>query len=120
MIVLPSSAPNDYIVKKVDNKYASGAEHTNLWFPRVTQTNFGYYGYPVFPLKKEKPGEYHITKTHERVLDKWTTQNRAWWIDKPGSNAFFIDDMIRKYSVEVQPVKDARYQHKRKPKKIFR
>lgn len=113
MIVTPPSVPKGYEIRTVRNTTASAPEHTNLWFPSVTQTTLRQFASPIFPLKWEKPGEYRVTPVNERVLDKWTKASRAWWIDKPGYDSKFMDEMMRKYTVIVQPELDPRYKHRR-------
>lgn len=113
MIVTPPNLPKDYALRTVRDQYVSAPEHTNSWFPRVTQSTLKLYSCPIFPLKGEKPGECHVTPINERVLNRWTALNRAWWVDKPGLNAKLIDDMNRRYSVLVEPEVDPRFKCKR-------
>lgn len=113
MIAPPPVVPREYVLKRVTDKYASAPEHSNMWTPRVTQTTLGLFAHPLFPLKREKPGEFHVAPVNDRVLDVWTTQNRAWWVEKPGTNAKLMDDMIRKFSVVVEKEIDPRYKHRR-------
>lgn len=113
MIVTSPALPTDYLLRCVRDQYASAPEHTNLWFPQVTQSTYKLYPYPIYPLRGDKPGEYHVTDVNDRILDRWTNLNRAWWIDKPGLNAKFIDEINRRFTIVVDNELDPRYKHKR-------
>lgn len=111
MSVQPPDLPQDYVLKDVTRKQKSAPEHSNMWVPRVTQTTVGIFAYPKFPLKGEKPGEYHIRPVNDLILDNWTASERAWWVDKPFTGKL-VDEMSRKYTVVVQEEIDPRYKHR--------
>lgn len=114
MIISPPLVPKDHILKYVTNQQLSAPEHSPSWFPRVTQSTLGLFAYPVYPRKKEAPGEYVISAVNPQVLNRWADQDRAWWVHKPGENAYFIDEISRKYRIVVDPEYDPRFKHIRK------
>lgn len=112
MFTLPPRPPKDYVLKDVSLNQASAEEITPTGLPRATQHSIKKYCYPV-PADDNEPADVtQIEKLNDQVLNKWTKDAKAEWVDKPGKNAFLVTEMYNKYSVTVEPSYDVRYQHR--------
>lgn len=114
MFAYAPQAPKDYILKDVPATQTSAQEHSPFGLPRITQGNIGKYCFPVEADEDEPPGEFKIETVQARILDKWAERWRAYWVDKPGYNSFFLHDMYKKYTIPSVSDYDPRYQHKRR------
>lgn len=113
MFTPPPRPPKDYIIKDVPFTQLSAQEHTPDALPRVTQTNFAKYCSPVERDEHDNSGEVHIETVRPQVLDRWTRAWRAYWVDKPGYNAYNLHNMFKKYTVVVDSSYDPRFKNKR-------
>lgn len=114
MFTLPPRQPKDYYIEDVPPTQQSGAEFTPDALPRVTQSNLAKFCAPIEDHEDDKPTETKIQPVVPSVLDRWTDEWRAYWVPKPGENAYYLHDMYKKYTVLVDPDYNPAYKHLRK------
>ncbi|XP_064215052.1 uncharacterized protein LOC103313005 [Tribolium castaneum] len=112
MFTLPPLPPKDYVLRDVNQNQKSAQEFTPVALPRITQTNLGKFCAPIQYQENEKLSNLNIDySVNPQVLERWTDNARAFWVDKPGKNDYFLHDLFKKYSVEVVPSYDVRFKH---------
>ncbi|RZC39691.1 hypothetical protein BDFB_011595 [Asbolus verrucosus] len=112
MFTLPPLPPKDYVLRDVNQNQRSCQEHTPTALPRITQTSLAKFCAPVQYQENEKLASLDIdVSVNRQVLERWTDKARAFWVDKPGKDAYFMHDIFNKYTVEVVPSYDARFKH---------
>ncbi|CAH1372026.1 hypothetical protein MTP99_013519 [Tenebrio molitor] len=112
MFTLPPLPPKDYVLRDVNQNQRSCQEFTPVALPRVTQSNLRKFCAPVQYQENETLANLDIDySVNPQVLERWTNNARAFWVDKPGKNDYFLHDMCKKYTVEVVPSYDVRFKH---------
>ncbi|XP_063910329.1 uncharacterized protein LOC135127699 isoform X2 [Zophobas morio] len=112
MFTLPPLPPKDYVLKDVNQNQRSVQEFTPIALPRITQSNLLKYCAPIDYQENEKLSDLKIDHSvNPQLLERWTDNVRAYWVDKPGKNDYFLHDIFKKYSVEVVPSYDDRFKH---------
>lgn len=112
MFALPPLPPKDYYLKDVNQNQRSSQEFTPLSLPRVTQRNLAKFCAPIEYKENEKLADLNIDySVNPQLLERWTDNARAYWVDKPGKNDYFLHDIFKKYSVQVMPSYDVRFKH---------
>lgn len=114
MFTLPPRPPKDYELKNVTNNQTSAPEFTPSALPRATQTTLRKFCSPIQASDDEPADKSSIEELNDRILDRMAKQTKAWWIDKPEANAYFLHDVFKKYSVQVDSDYDPRYKNRRK------
>lgn len=114
MFAFAPQSPKDYVLKDIPQTQTSGQEFTPVGLPRVTQRNVGKYCFPIEADEYDQPEEIKIESVQPRILDKWAQDWRAYWVDKPGFNSYFLHDVYKTYTVPPISDYDPRYQHKRR------
>lgn len=114
MFTLPPRPPKDYYLEDVPPTQQSGQEFTPDALPRVTQTNLGKFCAPIEGDDEEKPAEIKIQPILPSVLDRWMYSWRAYWVPKPGENAYYLHDVYKNHTVLVDPDYSPVYKHLRK------
>ncbi|XP_044253338.1 uncharacterized protein LOC123004234 isoform X2 [Tribolium madens] len=112
MFTLPPLPPKDYVLRDVNQNQRSAQEFTPVALPRITQSNLGKFCAPIQYQENEKLANLNIDySVNPQVLERWTDNARAFWVDKPGKNDYFLHDLFKKYSVQVVPSYDVRFKH---------
>ncbi|KAK4877241.1 hypothetical protein RN001_009747 [Aquatica leii] len=112
MLTLPPKPPKDYRLEDVSLSQASAPEMTPSALPRATQPSIGKYCVPIPDDDNEPADKSQITELNKRILEKLMYKAKAEWVDRPGLNDFYVHDVCKKYSVQVEPERDVRFQHK--------
>lgn len=120
MFTLPPRPPKDYYIEDVPPTQQSGQEFTPDALPRVTQSNLGKFCAPIEGDDEDKPTEVKVQTILPSVLDRWTYAWRAYWVPKPGENAYYLHDIYKKHTVLVDPDYNPIYKHMRKKTYMFR
>lgn len=110
MFSLPPLPPKDYTLKDVNQSQKSSQEFTPDSLPRITQTNLGVFCAPLQYQDNEKLTNVDAKfSVNSQLLEKWTDQAKAFWVDKPGKNDYFLHEIYKKYSSQVAPNYDVRF-----------
>ncbi|KAL3276035.1 hypothetical protein HHI36_020763 [Cryptolaemus montrouzieri] len=113
MFTLPPWPPKDYVLKDVPKVHQSASEFTPIAIPRVTQPNLGKYLFPIQYTAEEKV-EPQIKEVHPKIIEKWGEEARAWWVDKPGTNAYFLHQLHKESNLDSEVNNNPIFQHKEK------
>lgn len=113
MFTAPPRPPKDYVLKYVTANQLSSQEFTPDGEVRVTQSNLGKFCFPIPTAEDDSSGGIQLVPVGQEVLDKWAKEWRAYWVDKPGENAYFVHDMHKRYSIVVDPDYNPTYKHRR-------
>lgn len=115
MFTLPPRPPRGYHLEDVPPTQQSAQEFTPVALPRVTQSNLAKFCSPLSGDEDDddEPPPPQVQTVVPSVLDKWTNDWRAYWVPKPGENAYLVDEMYGKYRVTVDPDYNPTYKHKR-------
>ncbi|KAF5301773.1 hypothetical protein FQR65_LT08756 [Abscondita terminalis] len=112
MFTPPPRPPKDYALEEVSLSQASAPVHTPLGLPRATQPSIGKYCVPIKADDNEPADKSQIEELNKDILEILMKKDKAHWVERPGKNAFFLHDICKTYSVEVEPERDVRFHHK--------
>lgn len=98
MFTLPPFPPKDCAIRNVTKSLRSSSQFTPNSGPRVTQSNLGKYCYPLEYEKHEYPDKIGLEEIEPIILNKWTKEQKAEWVIRPGKDDFFLHKIYDKYS----------------------
>ncbi|ENN75523.1 hypothetical protein D910_10302 [Dendroctonus ponderosae] len=113
MFTFPPYPPKDYELKDVPKIQRSSPQFTPGGEPRVTQSTLGQFCSPIEYQEGETPKKIQGLKCSQHMLEKWTNEARAFWVDEPGKDDYFLHDLFRKFDVKRDSY-DPAYRHKEK------
>lgn len=102
----------DYELKTVSNSQSSADEFTPTAYPRATQTTIAQSCQPVNIGQSVTEQSQLDLSINDKVLDKYTNDQKSTWVDRPEENAKFIHGIHKKYSVVVQDTYNPTWMHK--------
>ncbi|XP_075991180.1 uncharacterized protein LOC142986550 [Anticarsia gemmatalis] len=76
--------------------------------PRLTQQTVGKYLLPTTRELSEVPPKPTISELPDTVIDQMVKKDKAFWVDKPGANAYTLHDAYYNYGMTTEMVKPTR------------
>ncbi|KAF7268949.1 hypothetical protein GWI33_017978 [Rhynchophorus ferrugineus] len=109
----PPYPPKDHVLKEMPKIQRDSPQFTPDSLPRVTQNTLGIFCSPIEYQDGETPDKIEVESVHPTIMNKWINEKRAYWVEKPGKDDFFLHDMVKKYSVETDTYNPT-YKHREK------
>ncbi|XP_072930286.1 uncharacterized protein [Epargyreus clarus] len=73
--------------------------------PRLTQQTIGKFLQPLTRELVEVPPRPTVDELPDAVIEKMVERDKAFWVDKPGANAYTLHDAYYKYGMTTEMVK---------------
>ncbi|CAF4746313.1 unnamed protein product [Pieris macdunnoughi] len=96
--------PDKYAIDDVSLTVKTNESLTPGRPPVLTQQTVGKFLQPLTRALVEVPPRPTIDELPDAVIDKMVKKDKAFWVDKPGSNAYTLHDAYYNYGMTTEKV----------------
>ncbi|XP_039764067.1 uncharacterized protein LOC120636588 [Pararge aegeria] len=96
--------PNKYALDEISPTITADESLTPNQPPRLTQKTVNKFLRPLTKELDELPPRPTINELPETVIDKMVLKDKAFWVDKPGSNSYTLHDAYYNYGMTTEKV----------------
>ncbi|XP_023941804.2 uncharacterized protein LOC112048502 [Bicyclus anynana] len=96
--------PNKYALDRVSGTVRTNESLTPGQPARLTQPSIDKFLRPLTRELDEVPPRPTIQELSDTVIDKMVQRDKAFWVDKPGANAYTLHDAYYNYDMVTEKV----------------